>query len=201
MTLNVARKLSRPKLTLPTAEAEWLRDAYECAGSILEYGSGGSTVMASEMVGKSIHSVESDREWAEMMTGWFSQNSTLSNPVIHHTDIGPTREWGMPDDDKRWRAFPKYPLEIWDQPTFVHPDVVLIDGRFRVGCLLAVLIRAKKPVEVYFDDYVGREPYHATESFVKPTEIRGRMARFDINPTPFPSERLLEIIQLMTRPR
>ena len=78
MTLNVAQTLARPELTLPTAEAEWLRDAYGRAGSILEYGSGGSTVMASELADKVIHSVESDRDWAGMMSAWFAENPAVS---------------------------------------------------------------------------------------------------------------------------
>lgn len=200
MTL-AADILSRPELTLPPAEADWLRAAYQAADVILEYGSGGSTVMASEMAGKTITSVESDRNWVAMMQRWFEENPSASTPMIHHADIGPTGEWGMPDGDKRWRAWPKYPLEIWQAEDFQQPDVVLIDGRFRVGCLLAVLFAAKKPVTVYFDDYANREAYHDVERFVRPTEIRGRMARFDIQPTELIGERLLDVIQMMTRPR
>lgn len=193
--------LTRPKLTLPPAEAEWLRTAYAGADVILEYGSGGSTVMAADMAGKSVTSVESDNNWAAMMQAWFADNPGASTPVIHHADIGPTVEWGMPDGDNRWRAWPKYPLEIWQTEGFQQPDVVLIDGRFRIGCLLATLFNTKKTVTVFFDDYADRAPYYEVERFVKPTEIRGRMARFDIQPTQLIGDRLLDVIQLMTRPR
>lgn len=201
MNLTATNIIERPELTFPKAEADWLRDAYTRASSILEYGSGGSTVMASEMAGKTVMSVESDGDWVGMMNAWFHDHPALSTPTMHHANVGKTGEWGMPEGDKRWRAFPKYPLEVWDLEGFVAPDVVLVDGRFRVGCLLACLYRTQKPIELYFDDYIGREPYHVVESFITPTEIRGRMARFDLNPTSLPSERLLEVIQLMTRPR
>lgn len=201
MTASAFSMTERPELTFPKAEADWLRDAYTRASSILEYGSGGSTVMASEMPGKTVLAVESDPDWVGMMQAWFDDHPALSTPLMHHADIGKTGEWGMPDGDKRWRAFPKYPLEVWDLDGFVDPDVVLVDGRFRVGCLLACLYRTQKPLELYFDDYVGRAPYHVVESFIKPTEIRGRMARFDLTPTSLPADRLLEVIQLMTRPR
>jgi len=201
MNTSVAHKVERPELTLPAAEADWLRSAYSRADAILEYGSGGSTVMASEMSGKSVISVESDKNWAAMMQAWFAENPGASHPTILHADVGKTGEWGMPETDKRWRAFAKYPLGVWELDGFVQPDVVLVDGRFRVGCLLATLFRTTKPVELYFDDYAGREPYHVVESFVKPTEIRGRMARFEIKPTPIPADRLLDVIQLMSRPR
>lgn len=201
MTVHSTSILERPELTFPKVEADWVRDAYTRASSILEYGSGGSTVLASEMASKSVFSVESDRDWVAMMRSWFEEHPGQSKPVMHHADIGKTGEWGMPDGDKRWRAFPKYPLEIWDVDGFVAPDVVLVDGRFRVGCILACLFRTQKPIELYFDDYVGRDPYHAVETFIKPTETRGRMARFDLKPTSIPADRLLEVIQLMTRPR
>lgn len=42
---------------MPPAEAEALRMAYEEAEVILEYGSGGSTVVAAELPGKHVTSV------------------------------------------------------------------------------------------------------------------------------------------------
>ena len=133
MHTSVAHKLERPELTLPTAEADWLRDAYSAADVILEYGSGGSTVMASDMADKMVTSVESDKDWAAKMRAWFSENPSLSLPEILHVDLGKTGEWGMPENDRRWRAFPNYPLSVWDLVGFRQPDVVLVDGRFRVG--------------------------------------------------------------------
>lgn len=176
----------RPVLTLPEAEAAWLRAAYGEARTILEYGSGGSTVMAAEMPGKTVFSVESDPDWAAAMAAWFAVNPPRSTVHLHPVDVGPTKEWGMPRTDKAIRRFPDYPLSVWDRPDFAHPDTVLIDGRFRAACFLTVLFRATAPVTVYFDDYVGRAPYHRVERYVTPAEIRGRMARFDITPQPIP---------------
>ena len=67
-----APTISRPELTLPEAEAAHSRAAYKDAKAILEYGSGGSTVMAAEMPGKRVWSVESDADWAQMMRDWFA---------------------------------------------------------------------------------------------------------------------------------
>jgi hypothetical protein len=63
--------ITRPELTLPEAEAATIRAAYERAGVILEYGSGGSTVLGAEL-GKRVLSVESDKAWAQMMRDWFA---------------------------------------------------------------------------------------------------------------------------------
>jgi hypothetical protein len=66
---------------------------------------------------------------------------------------------------------------------------VLIDGRFRVGCFLATMMRITRPVVVLFDDYKGRKPYAVVEEFFAPSAMGGRMARFVVSPrTPDPSE-------------
>jgi len=192
--------IQRPELTLPEAEAAMLRAAYEEAGSILEYGSGGSTVMAAEL-GKRVLSVESDQAWAQMMRDWFAQNPAPGEVDVIWSDIGPTKEWGHPVNDAEWKRFARYPLEVWDLPEFTHPDVVLVDGRFRVGCALAAAYRITRPVALYFDDYVNRQQYHEVEDFLgQPAAIAGRMVRFDLTPQPVPPERLLRMVHLMTRP-
>jgi len=71
----------RPDLTMPEAEAELLRQHYEEVDMILEYGSGGSTVMASEMEGKHITSVESNKAWWKMMLEWFETNPASKGPL------------------------------------------------------------------------------------------------------------------------
>ncbi len=191
---------SRPELTLPEAEAIALRRTYAGAECILEYGSGGSTVMAAEL-GKVVWSVESDPDWARMMRDYFAAHPPLGEVHIVHADIGPTKEWGHPVDDSEWKKFPRYPLAVWDNPRFTHPDVVLVDGRFRVGCALATAFRITRPVTLYIDDYADRKRLHAIEDFLgKPDEMIGRMARFNVTPTPVPRDKLLGVVQLMTRP-
>ncbi|OZB14262.1 MAG: hypothetical protein B7X55_11550 [Rhodobacterales bacterium 34-62-10] len=198
--MAIAAALTRPELTLPEAEAETLVSAYAMAHTILEYGSGGSTVMAAEL-GKRVTSVESDKGWAQMMRDWFAAHPPVGQVDILWSDIGPTKEWGHPVDDSAWKGFARYPLAVWDMPGFTHPDVVLVDGRFRMGCALATAFRISRPVTLYYDDYTNRPRHHQIETFLgAPTEITGRMARFDINPMPVPAERLLQVFSLMTRP-
>ena len=126
----------RPDLTMPEAEAELLRQYYEKADVILEYGSGGSTVMASEMECKHVTSVESDKAWWQMMMEWLDANPAAEGSTVDmlYADIGPTREWGYPKDERSWKQFAQYPLAVWEMDELRAPDVVLVDGRFRVGC-------------------------------------------------------------------
>jgi len=192
----------RPRLTLPPIETEALQDAYAGGRRILEYGSGGSTIMAAEMTGKKIWSVESDRSWADSLRAYFRENSpgAGSSVVVHHVDIGPTKQWGYPVDDSRWRMFANYPLEVWTLPDFEPPDVVLVDGRFRIGCALATAFMTKSPVDLYFDDYFCRPQYHAVEEFLgMPIEI-GRMAKFRVEPITILPYNMLAVIRWLHTP-
>lgn len=200
--MDANASISRPELTLPPAEAERLRDAYQAAAVILEYGSGGSTILAGEMPGKTVFSVESDRDWAQMMRGWFDLNppAEASSVDVIWSDIGETREWGYPKSSKEWRRFANYPLDVWHLPEFRQPDVVLVDGRFRAGCAMATAFLTTRPVTLLVDDYRRRQGYHAIEEFLGAPRLTGRMAEFQVSPMPVPADRLLTIIQMMTRP-
>lgn len=194
---NIVR---RPQLTMPPQEATIVRFEYAKARVILEYGSGGSTVLAGENPSASVYSVESDGNWHKMMVDWFERNPPVANLNLVHTDIGPTREWGFPKDSSSWVKFADYPLSVWDMPTLGEPDIVLIDGRFRVGCFLATLISIKKPVRVLFDDYLDRPNYHVVEEFSPRTKLVGRMAVFDMKPIVLSSSLLRRTYSLMPIP-
>ncbi len=183
-----------PELTLPQAEANALRSALAQASVVLEYGAGGSTVLAAEMADKTVFSVESDAAFLAQMQGYFAKNPPLANLHLHHGDIGPTRDWGHPVDDSQFRKWPDYPNSVWARPDFMHPDLVLIDGRFRVACMLTVMFKITRPVTVLFDDYLDRNAYHSIEDLIRPTAMIGRMARFDVTPTTIPADRLGWII-------
>lgn len=178
-----------PELSFPLEEMQLVRRVYDSAHIILEYGSGGSTILASEQPAKLVFSVESDHAWAIRLQHEIDLRNLPSPALVYHVDIGPTGNWGRPLSPEAWTRFHRYPLAIWDEPFFRQPDVVLIDGRFRPACLMAVLLRTQKPVTVLFDDYTERPAYHSVEAFLKPTEMVGRMAVFDVEPRPFdPSE-------------
>jgi hypothetical protein len=194
--------MRRPDLTLPEAEAERVARAFAEADVILEYGSGGSTVLASELPGKTVFSVESDPAWADMMRGWLVQNPPAPGTRVDviWTDVGATGEWGKPLDASGWRHYAEYPLAVWQRDGFRQPDVVLVDGRFRPGCAMATAFCTEKPVTLLVDDYKRRTGYHAIEEFLGVPRLIGRMAEFDITPTAIPPDRLLPIIKMMLRP-
>lgn len=171
-----------PELSFPPAEADFLRQEYERASVILEYGSGGSTILASEMPGKRVFSVESDRAWAMRMQARIDELAPASPASIHYFDIGPTGEWGRPLGKENWPLFFRYPIDIWEKTYFRHPDVILIDGRFRPACLAAAGMMCQRPVRVLFDDYAERPLYHVIEQIFHRGDMIGRMAVFDVVP-------------------
>jgi hypothetical protein len=192
--------MTRPVLTLPAEEAAAVMSAYAAARVILEYGSGGSTILAAEQPGKVIFSVESDAKWLADMQSWFALHPPLGTVHMHHGNIGRTKAWGHPIDASAFRDWPGYPLSIWDLPDFLHPDLVFIDGRFRAACFLTCLFRSTQPMTVLWDDYADRPLYHSVETLVKPVAMIGRLARFEITPIPLPVERLAWVIETYLRP-
>ena len=190
---------ARPVLTLPEAEADCLRAQYSAAGVILEYGSGGSTVLAGEL-GKTVLSVENDLDWADAMDAWFAQNPPKGQVTLHRVDIGKTEKWGMPSGDAGWRSYNQYPVSVWDRDDFRQPDLVLIDGRFRAACLLTVMMRTLKAVTVLFDDYAERTRYHAVERWIRPVAMHGRMAGFEAAPWTLPPRDLAAVLKIFNRP-
>jgi glycosyltransferase involved in cell wall biosynthesis len=185
-------------LTFPPEEAAYLRQAYAGARVILEYGSGGSTVLAARS-GARVFAVESDRAWAKAMQAHLAPLSDRA--VVHFANVGRTGDWGMPLVPRAAPRYHRYALTVWDRPDFEPPDLVLIDGRFRCACLLTVMLRASRPTTVLFDDYASRLYYHAVEGLAQKEEMIGRMARFTVTPGPIPPDMVTQAIGWFTDPR
>lgn len=171
-----------PQIFMPEESAEYLREAYRQARVILEYGAGGSTEWAASLGDKLVFSVESDRKFARDLRRKIAQLYPAARVSVLHVDIGETGGWGRPLSDQRWRHFHDYANAVWDMPFFRHPDLVLVDGRFRTACVAAVLLHAQQPVRLLFDDYTIRPLYHQIEDVVKPVRHVGRLAEFHIEP-------------------
>ncbi len=169
------------ELTLPPAEANMMRQTYAGAGVVLEYGSGGSTFVAAEAAGEVV-SVENDPDWALRMTTALDNGGLGAGARIHFADTGIVGDWGRPVHDTAFRRYHQYACDVWDRTWFKHPDVILIDGRFRVACLINAIFRAAKPMTVLFDDYGDRPGYFWVEGILKQREMVGRMAVFDVVP-------------------
>jgi protein O-GlcNAc transferase len=129
------------------------------AKGYFEWGCGGATLLA-DATPSLLHvsSVESDYEWAKKVS------ELAPNSNIIWVDIGATKEFGYPVEENLKQAWPRY-SDIWNQTELPY-DLVMIDGRFRVACCLAVLRNPKKVQWILFDDFKFRPEYHVILPFV-----------------------------------
>jgi len=58
------------------------------------------------------------------------------------------------------------------------PDVVLIDGRFRVAVFAQALVRAAPGTRIIFDDFTVRDHYHVVKELLSPEQVSGLQALF-----------------------
>lgn len=168
---------------LPSLDAEGLahfRDRLQATRCFLEYGSGGSTIMAANTHSVPIViSVDSDRSWAERVISTIQLSDDIKT-FIEYCDIGPVREWGNPVNLDCIERFWRYPFMPWETAVngCFEPDLVLIDGRFRVCAFLVTLLYSQKGTIILFDDYFDRPHYFIAEHFCDLHARYGRMAEF-----------------------
>lgn len=199
------------QLTLDPPTADWLRGFYsDLSGVILEYGSGGSSVLALKAnVKNQLYSCETDSLWLARLSSFLTEEGLSARFHPLHCDVGPTKEWGYPDFDQadfthdRGTQFLMAAWKPWimfkDQK--INPKFVLIDGRWRVPSFLAAVINCQAPIKILFDDYLERKQYHVVESIQVPSRMIGRAALFEIEPKNNPSrEFLADYLPLFLKP-
>jgi hypothetical protein len=145
----------------------------------LEYGCGGSTVYAlnTENI-KTIISVDTSKEWVEKVGQYVQSKET--NLLLNHCDLGVVGDWGRPVNRDQSQSFWRYMVTPWQvaRSKGLIPDIVLVDGRFRVASFLYSLICARLGTLIMFDDYLNREDYFVVEKFCQLKEKHGRMGVF-----------------------
>jgi protein O-GlcNAc transferase len=99
-----------------------------------EFGIGGSTIHTFIKTEAKIRGIESDKEWVNRVQSEVEDDRL----VVSHVDIGKTKEFGHPVSDSNKVKFPAYSMSI--HSTDINPDFILIDGRFRVACLIQSII-------------------------------------------------------------
>lgn len=111
-----------------------------------EFGTGGSTLLASRAGFETLVGVESDPEWARKVREdpAIAPLVAAGRASILHADIGPVGEWGAPVGRAMAERWPRYLATMWAEwdRRALFPDLVLVDGRFRVACCLSVALLA-----------------------------------------------------------
>ena len=133
--------VTRPRLRLPRmskAEIALLQAAAGRSRYVSEFGVGGSSSLFLRSGVETLVSVESDAAWVEMMRNEPDVRAALDTGRMHmvHVELGPVRSWGYPATRDRahlWGSYPRAPWGVW-QAIGRIPDLILVDGRFRVAC-------------------------------------------------------------------
>ena len=181
-SMNVATEESEPVERFPSTlrpdEYNFLRDALAACSVFLEYGTGGSTFLAADQNVSTIISIETDSDYLESIARDMERYDSVFIPV--HCDLGPTKTWGYPADDSSINHWPSYFMGGWAavDDSISPPDLVLVDGRFRVASFIVSYLLAPDNATILFSDYVDRPHYHAVERFCAPERLINRMAVF-----------------------
>lgn len=152
-------------------DAVFKREAKKCR-VYGEYGCGASTIWMAQNTSVVIYSVDSSKMWLEHVDSKVQSDKLISK----HVDMGELGAWGYPLGYRQRAQFKFYLDFIWTRSQ--KPDLVLIDGRFRVACFLTSLKHAETGTYLFFDDYRSRPEYAVVEEFLAPSEYCGRQAIF-----------------------
>jgi hypothetical protein len=149
---------------------KWYREALAGSSRYAEYGVGTSTLFVDKTFSCEIKAVETDEIWAR------GTADVLPGQQIIHVDLGPIGKFGRPktyDFSHKFREYFEAPFSEG-----FKPDVVLVDGRFRVACFLTALKMSSPGTVIFFDDYPYRWTYHVVENVIRPEKVSRRLAKF-----------------------
>jgi hypothetical protein len=193
----------RPRMS--RAEVALLRAFAAGKAQLVEYGSGGSTLLALRLARRVI-SVEADGGWIERLSTHPSIAEALATGTLRflQVDIGPVGAWSKPLDPStsaRWPAYaaapwrllqaegrlPQHPRGIWRHLGRAPPAapggwVVLVDGRFRVACALQAALWIGPGDVVLVHDFWSRKPYHVLLDYLLPIARAGTMVALSPRP-------------------
>ncbi len=190
------------QLTFTKEVTEFIKNEYQKVETILEYGSGGSTIFGASQ-NKTVITTESSSQWLIELMGSYKENNLPGDIIPIYSNVGDTKAWGYPENENNWKEWYKYSKLAWlyCKDNNIEPDLVLIDGRFRVSCFFASCICTNKPIRILFDDFIQRPHYFIVKDIIEPSQIiDNRLAVFDVKPNMITSNFLLENINFFYDP-
>lgn len=93
--------------------------------------------------------------------------------TLLHADIGPIGALGGPASETtkcRQESWANYSSAPWSHVDLNRLDLVLIDGRFRVACILETLLRVDRRPLIAVHDFWYRAEYHVVLAFLDEVE-------------------------------
>jgi len=160
----------------------------------VEFGTGGSTVVASKHVKNSILSLDSSRQWLDQVRAACASSQTM--PELIFVDIGPTGDWGFPIDASAKSRWPDYHSTIWEIPDSCAADLYLVDGRFRVACFAQIVLHCNPNAIIGIHDFSSRPNYHCVREIAREIATAGDLSFFRPLPKKETARTILESFRM-----
>ena len=142
-------------------ESDFISSYLHPEATMLEWGSGGSTLFFSKLV-KEYHSIEHDEKWSAEVQKKIKENN-LDNVEYYY--VPSSQPWERP---RGWRQIPNYPgtptklfkdyIDVIDKIDKKF-DFILVDGRCRVQCGIKALPFLKDDGILFFHDFYPRKQF------------------------------------------
>ena len=133
------------------------------ATNYFEFGCGGSTVLACKtgQTNLSVTSIDSSREWIDKIkrNPHVADRAARKLLQMNIVDIGPVKKWGFPNQTAEASHGAWYLYSQSISLTDKKYDLVLVDGRFRVACVLNTYI-SNPHAPVLIHDFFGQSFHH-----------------------------------------
>jgi hypothetical protein len=129
-------------------------------------------------------SVESDLGWIGKLREIpaIDEAERQGRLTFVHVDIGQVGKWGRPVDGSGAARYAAYASAPWARCD--APDVVLVDGRFRVACALEASLQRVGQAKIAFHDFWKRPQYHVVLPLLDCIDRVDSLAVFQ-RPAPF----------------
>jgi hypothetical protein len=171
----------------------------------MEFGLGGSTLAAVRAGAQSVIAVDSDANWVAAVSGHPEIAPLIDRgaAVILHADIGPIVEWGHPKDRShlaRWHAYIAAPWAACDRRGTI-PDLIYVDGRFRVGCCFSIAVafagrsELQQPRVLLHDVDEGRPGYRDVFTYLDLIEQIGGLCLMQVRRDASPIAAMASLLQ------
>jgi protein O-GlcNAc transferase len=178
-------RCSRSSLDDATEKSTLLR-YFQNADFYFEFGAGQSTLLACSTNNiRKIVTVETDPKYIEDIARNSScVASSLSGRLEpRFIDIGPTVAYGYPADESKKSNWPKYSESILlYSDSLQGPDLVLVDGRFRVAAALSSILSLRINGFILIHDFFTRPHYYEVLKYLDLVDCVDELAVFQPKP-------------------
>src|SRR5580704_2455397 len=101
-------------IVMTAGEQDLLRSFLASTRVYIEFGSGGSTLLACRMVSGTIISVDSCMEWQDRASAECCVEAAGKLQLLY-VDVGPVRGYGYPADETRRGDWQNYHTNVWNR--------------------------------------------------------------------------------------